>query len=449
MMETTRLSGWGRTAPVNARLHRSTSDELCERIGRSALTWVPRGMGRAYGDAAVLAGGNVVSLTDNRLAIDVENEWAICSADVTIDQVIEAAVPRGFFVPVTPGTRMVSIGGAVAADIHGKNHHHDGSFGDHVRWLRLLDGRGQVRELRPGTREFDATVGGMGLTGVIIEVCFSLIPIRSPWMTVDTYRVNELDELMSLMRELDAIRRYSVAWIDVMSTGSSLGRGVLTAGDHIADYEPLEYHSPQVIPVGHALPPVNMVNRVTAAAFNELWWRKAPRQRLEERQSIPHFFHPLDGVGAWNRLYGPAGFIQHQFCVPDGAEDVLREVVGVWSSSRMPSSLNVLKRFGPGSVRPLSFPMAGWTLTVDVPAKGGERLRTTLERIDHLVLDGGGRHYLAKDSYLRPGSIRRGYPRLREWRQVRDEMDPDGRWTSDLARRLGLVGAPMHVEGLS
>ena len=153
MMETMRLSGWGRTAPVNARLHRSTSDELCERIGRSELTWVPRGMGRAYGDAAVLAGGNVVSLTDDRLAIDVEKGWAICSADVTIDQVIEAAVPRGFFVPVTPGTRMVSIGGAVAADIHGKNHHHDGSFGDHVRWLRLVDSRGQVRDLRPGTRE--------------------------------------------------------------------------------------------------------------------------------------------------------------------------------------------------------------------------------------------------------------------------------------------------------
>ena len=445
MSENARLSGWGRTAPVNVRRHYESVGSVERSMSATSGAWLARGMGRAYGDAAVLAGGNVVSLSDNRLEIDEAAGWAICSADVTIDRVISAAVPRGFFVPVTPGTRMVSVGGAVAADIHGKNHHHDGSFGDHVRWLKLVDGAGVTHQLVPGTKEFDATVGGMGLTGLITEVCFSLIPIVSPRMVVDTYRVENLGELMMRMRELDAHHRYAVAWIDVMSSGRHLGRGVLTAGDHSPEPEPLDYRAPRILAAGRFLPPVNLVNRLTTSMFNELWWRKAPRSRQGELQRIPTFFHPLDGVGGWNRLYGPRGFIQHQICVPDGAEEVLHQVVSAWSRSRLPSSLNVLKRFGPGSDRPLSFPMSGWTLTVDVPANGAATLRTTLDKIDALVLDAGGRHYLAKDAYLRPRAVERGYPRLAEWRAVRDAMDPQGRWCSDLGTRLELVSPQVSV----
>ena len=449
MIQSERLAGWGRTAPVTVHRRYGTTDSVPKVIGASDEMWLARGMGRAYGDAAVLAGGNVVSLSDDRLIIDEDSGCAVCSADVTIDRVIAAAVPRGYFVPVTPGTRLVSVGGAVAADIHGKNHHHDGTFGDHVRWIRLVDGSGVEHQLLPGSKEFEATVGGMGLTGLITEVCFSLIPIVSPRMIVDTYRVSGLVDLMSTMKELDAQHRYAVAWIDVMSAGAGLGRGVLTAGDHSSESEPLDYRSPRILPVGRLLPPVNLVNRASTSAFNEMWWRKAPRRRIGEAQSIPAFFHPLDGVGGWNRLYGRHGFVQHQICVPDGADEVLHEVVSTWSCSRIPSSLNVLKRFGPGNGRPLSFPLSGWTLTVDVPANGGSALRSTLRLIDDLVLDAGGRHYLAKDSYLRAAAVERGYPELGAWREVRNEMDPHGRWCSELGKRLGLVPRQPAVAGFA
>lgn len=441
------LAGWGRTSPVRCAVAQVGEEGARATLAESARTWIPRGMGRAYGDAAVNAGGGVLRVESGRIEIDHSTGRAVCAADVTIDDLIAASVPLGYFVPVTPGTRFVSLGGAVAADIHGKNHHRDGSIGDHLIALRLLDGSGSIRVLRPGMPEFDTTVGGMGLTGLILEVTLELIPIRSPRMSVDTFRVETLVDLMHLMREKDLTHRYSVAWIDVMARGRRLGRSVLTVGDHLAEDEVLEYHKPRVLPFGALCPPVNLLSRSSARAFNEMWWRKAPKSRLEEPQTIPAFFHPLDGVGDWNRLYGRSGFLQHQFCIPDSSEELLLEVVRVWSESRLPSSLNVLKRFGTGSHRPLSFPIAGWTLTVDVPVVRGDVLSSTLKRLDAMVLEAGGRHYLAKDAYLAAESVARGYPRLEEWRAVRDAMDPDGRWVSDLGRRLGLVSPGAVVGG--
>ena len=447
MMEYKTISGWGRTSPVRSGVVRGDERAVREALEAPGVAWAPRGMGRSYGDAAVNAGGGVLQLDGGGIEIDASTGRAVCTADVTIDDLIARAVPLGYFVPVTPGTRFVSLGGAVAADIHGKNHHRDGSIGEHVLEVQLLDGSGSALRLRPGTPEFDATVGGMGLTGLILEVTLQLTPIRSPRMSVDTHRVGSLVELMDRMREKDMTHRYSVAWIDVMKRGRRMGRGVLTVGDHLPDDEPLVYQKPRVLPIGRLCPPINLLSRLSATAFNEAWWRKAPKARLHEPQTIPKFFHPLDAIGDWNRLYGPRGFLQHQFCIPDASEEILIEVVRAWAASGLPSSLNVLKRFGPGSGRPLSFPTAGWTLTVDVPVVRSGILSETLSRVDAMVLDAGGRHYLAKDAYLSPDHVRRGYPHLEEWRALRDTMDPEGRWSSDLGRRLGLVAPSAPVKG--
>jgi decaprenylphospho-beta-D-ribofuranose 2-oxidase len=351
-------------------------------------------------------------------------------------------------VPVTPGTRFVTIGGAIASDIHGKNHHRDGSFGDHVTRLRMMLADTTVVDIGPDRDPelFWATVGGMGLTGVILDATFALIPIETSLMSVETRRIDNLDEIMLRMSESDADFRYSVAWIDLLARGRHLGRGVLTNGDHArADQldskhagAPLAYSGKQLVGVPPVVPAAGVINRVSVAAFNELWYRKAPAERLGELQSIGAYFHPLDLVGDWNRVYGRGGFLQFQFVVPFGAEATLRTVVERISAARLPIFLTVLKRFGPSNPGPLSFPMSGWTLAIDVSARAAN-LSPLLTGLDRLVLDAGGRHYLAKDFHTTPAAIRRGYPRLDEWLAVRRRVDPAGVWASDLSRRLHLA----------
>lgn len=446
------LSGWGRAAPgasdvvdvAPATLAAAVKD-LPRRGG------IARGLGRSYGDPAQNSGGHVLRLTDatDRIAVDDARGTVTVGAGVSIDDLLAAIVPRGYFVPVTPGTRYVTIGGAIASDIHGKNHHRDGSFGNHVVALRLMLADTTVVDIGPD-READlfwATVGGMGLTGVIIDATVRLIPIETSRMSVETRRLGDIDEVMSRMAESDARFTYSVAWIDLLARGRHLGRGVLTNGEHAtraeldsrAAADPLEYRARQLVTVPPVIPAPGVINRLTVTAFNELWYRRAPRARSGELQSIPAYFHPLDLVGDWNRVYGRQGFLQYQFVVPSGAEDVLRTVIERISAASLPIFLTVLKRFGAGNPAPLSFPTAGWTLAIDVGA-GLAGLSELLHGLDALVLDAGGRHYLAKDHQTTPAAIRRGYPRLDEWRAVRDRVDPAGVWASDLSRRLGLSG---------
>lgn len=366
---------------------------------------------------------------------------------MSIDQLLTIIVPLGWFVPVTPGTRFVTVGGAVASDIHGKNHHRDGSFGSHVTNLRMMLADTSIVDVGPNRNPdlFWATIGGMGLTGVVIDVTLQMIPIETSRIVVETRRIDNLDEILSEMVAAEARHRYSVAWIDMMANGTHLGRGILTEGDHarLNDLDqstaaaPLRYAAGQLLKVPSVVPPAGLINRASAAAFNELWFRTAPRERIGEIQSISQYFHPLDFVADWNRIYGRGGFIQYQFVVPVGAEPMLRTAIELISKASLPIFLTVLKRFGPGNLAPMSFPTEGWTLAVDVPARcpGLSELLCTLDR---LVLDAGGRHYLAKDSHMRPEAVRRGYPRLDEWLAVRSRVDPTGLWASDLGRRLCL-----------
>ncbi len=445
------LTGWGRTNATVAEVLELPDHEvpaaLKEAGSRGALV---RGLGRSYGDAAQNAGGLVLRLlgSAHQSVLDAARGTVAVPAGVSIDELLRVIVPRGFFVPVTPGTRFVTIGGAVASDIHGKNHHGDGSFGNHVESLTMLLADGSRVVVGPDQRPelFWATVGGMGLTGVILEVTMRLIPIETSLMSVDTTRIPDLDTLLTAMAEGDDDYRYSVAWIDPQAKGRSLGRSVLGRGDHARleqltpkqAIDPLAYGARQLVTMPPLVPPMGVINHATVAAFNEVWYRKAPRHREDEVQTIANFFHPLDMVGSWNRIYGTQGMLQYQVVVPFGAEETMRTVIERFAASGTASFLAVLKRFGPGSLAPLSFPAPGWTLTLDVPAGTGG-LGDLLHSLDRLVLDAGGRHYFAKDSVTTPEAIRRGYPRLAEWKAVRDAVDPTGMWQSDLSRRLGLT----------
>jgi decaprenylphospho-beta-D-ribofuranose 2-oxidase len=408
-----------------------------------------RGLGRSYGDAAQNAGGLVMRLLGGTgdVQLDPLAGTATVGAGVSIDDLLRVIVPHGFFVPVTPGTRFVTIGGAVASDIHGKNHHADGSFANHLLRLTMLLADGSRVEVGPEHESelFWATVGGMGLTGAIIDATFRLLPVETSSMSVDTLRLTDLDHAFAELTAADEHYRYSVAWVDLMAKGRHMGRGVWTRGDHtrLGDVPPdrrsraLDYSASQLIDVPAVVPPPGLVNRLTATAFNELWFRKAPVHRVGQQMSIASFFHPLDLAGSWNRVYGRPGMLQYQFVVPFGQEEAMRTVVERLVASQAPIVVTVLKRFGAGNQAPLSFPCPGWTLAIDVPAASGG-LGDLLHSLDRVVLDAGGRHYFAKDATTSPATIAKGYPRLDEWKAIRRRVDPHGVWQSDLARRLGL-----------
>jgi decaprenylphospho-beta-D-ribofuranose 2-oxidase len=452
------LAGWGGSPrsvadvvrPIGLR---EVSPLLAEArgAGRSVLA---RGLGRAYGDAATSTGAVVLDLTgfDRILEFDPEQRAVTVEAGMSLDALLRWSVPRGFFVPVTPGTRHVTVGGAIAADVHGKNHHREGSIGNWLAGLRLATPAGEI-ELGPGTdaEGYWATVGGMGLTGVILEATLRLLPIETSLVKVDTERAANLDDCMSRMDEGDAGYRYSVAWVDCVRRGRSLGRAVLTRGDHasmedldvskppggVSRSEPLAYGPRQLaaIPIDA---PLRLASVPSVTAFNEAWFRKSPRRRIGELQGLATFFHPLDVLGGWNRLYGRRGFTQYQVAVPFGAEHVVRDLIEALSGRGFPSLLAVLKRFGPSNPAPLSFPTAGWTLALDIPL-GRPGLAALLDRTDADVASAGGRVYFAKDGRLRPDLVEEMYPRLAEWRSVRDRLDPDAVLASDLGRRVGLV----------
>jgi decaprenylphospho-beta-D-ribofuranose 2-oxidase len=444
------LSGWGRTAPSRARvLHPAGAEDAVEAVlGAGNRGVVARGLGRGYGDCAQNAGGWVLDGPSLSGLIDVDLERGLvrARAGTSLDELMRWLVPLGLFVPVTPGTRQVTVGGAIAADIHGKNHHVKGSWCNHLVGLRLVDGRGEVRDLTPdGDPEaFWATAGGMGLTGVVVDATIRMTPVGSSLISVDTDRATDLDDVMSMMVEGDDRYEYSVAWIDLLARGKRMGRSILERGRFATRDEalasgvedPLRFATHQ-LPSPPDLVPSGLLNHLTIKAFNELWFRKAPVRRRNELRGIEAFFHPLDMVADWNRMYGPRGFLQWQFAVPESGAEVVRTAVERLSGAGVSSFLAVLKRFGPGNEGPLSFPISGWTLALDIPVMTGiERL---LDELDDEVVSAGGRIYLAKDSRVRPELLAEMYPRLDEWRDTRDKLDPEGRFHSDLSRRLSLT----------
>jgi len=448
MGETHLFTGWGRTAYSGAGVTRPGAAEAVVEALRNAgpRGVLPRGLGRSYGDVAQNAGGTILDMTamGGLVGLDPQAGTLTVMAGESLDAILRATVPRGWFLPVTPGTRYVTVGGAIANDIHGKNHHRAGSIGDHLVSFEMALPSGEVVTVTPeeDAELFDGTLGGMGLTGVITRATLRMLPITTSRVRQDTDRCADLDQLMTLMASEDDDYRYSVAWIDCLARGKALGRGILTRGDH-ADIDdlphaqrldPLKYAPTSLAGVPALMPGV--MNPLSARAFNELWFRRAPARERGRPVAIAPFFHPLDAVRDWNRLYGRRGFVQYQFVVPFGQETVIRAVVETLAAAGCPSFLAVLKRFGPGRGM-LSFPMPGWTLALDIPA-GARDLAASLDGFDRRVIEAGGRVYLAKDSRLDPGSLRAMYPELSRWQEVRERVDPQRRLRSDLERRLDL-----------
>lgn len=447
---TATLTGWGRLAPTAAQVCEPASPGQIADLLRAAPARgvIARGLGRSYNNAAQNERGMVIATPAlNRITdLDAASGLVTCEAGVSLEQLMITGLPVCWFVPVSPGTRQVTIGGAIAADVHGKNHHLAGSFARHVRWFDLLLPDGSERRVTPDgdPQLFWGTAGGMGLTGIILRARIQLTRVETSRVRVDTVRAGNIDEAMTYLSDTDDRYGYTVAWLDCLATGASLGRSVITSGDFakVADLGPKDRGDPLAFRPSARLGapdlfPSGLINRYTVALFNELWFRKAPRRRDGEIQTISAFFHPLDGVRSWNRVYGPAGFRQYQFVVPFGQEQTVRRAVERISLAHAPSFVTVLKRFGPGDDGLLSFPMAGWTLALDFPART-PGLASLLNWLDEQVVAAGGRVYLAKDSRVSPEALAAMYPRLEEFRKMRADLDPAGLMASDLSRRLGL-----------
>lgn len=380
----------------------------------------------------------------NRVAsFDEKTGLLRAEAGTSLADILETFVPQGWFPPVVPGTRFVSLGGSVAADIHGKNHHHAGTFGRHVTGLEIVTADGSRLHCSPDVEPelFWATVGGMGLTGIITEVELQLIPIETPYMIVQQTQAKDLDRSLGMLEGEQWDDAYTVAWIDC-GIGRGLGRSILIRGHHAKRADlPRRLRETNGIPRSRQLKlPFGFssffLNRFTMAAFNETFYGWQGRRAAPFIDTFDRFFFPLDRIENWNRMYGRKGFVQYQCVLPLAeSERGLQEIMEELARSRRSSFLSVLKRFGPEGSGLLSFPMAGHTLTLDFPIRD-EGLFPFLDRLDHIVLKHGGRVYLAKDARMRAETFQAMYPRFAEWQRVKSRVDPEIRFDSDMARRL-------------
>ncbi|OYT72276.1 MAG: FAD-linked oxidase [Chloracidobacterium sp. CP2_5A] len=447
------LASWGRFPVTPTELLRpARQDDLLSLLGeRRYAALIGRGYGRSYGDAALNAGGAVVEQTrfDRLLAFDESAGVLVAEAGLRLKEILETFAPRGWFLPVTPGTKHVSLGGALACDIHGKNHHCDASFSSYVEWFELLTADGRIRRCSKAEQPdlFWATAGGMGLTGFILTVALKLRRIETTYIGVDYARTRDLDETIERCEAEDHRYRYAVCWIDCLATGKRLGRSVLMRGDHLAAAElpaqlrkhPLTLPRKREVTVPFSFPN-GVINPLTVRAFNTAFYYQHPKARSGAVVDFDSYFYPLDAVLEWNRVYGRRGFIQYQPALPlETSRATLIKLLERLSQAKIASFLAVLKRFGPQEGL-LSFPMPGYTLALDIPMTGA-RMLAVLDELDELVAQAGGRIYLGKDARLKPRHLEAMYPRLPEWRRIKQAVDPEGIFSSDLSRRVGLTPA--------
>lgn len=433
------FSGWGRLAraPMLAARPERASElpALLAAAGSEGI--IVHAGGRSYGDSALNAGGRAILTRrlDRLLAFDPASGLLAAESGVRFEDLRRVLLPRGFLAPVTPGTAFATLGGAVAHDVHGKNQDQAGNFGRHVEWLDLILPSGELRRLTPADRLFRATVGGLGLTGVILAVAFRMTPVPSRFVAVRERRVADLDAFLAALEEERRRAVYSVGWIDALARGRALGRGIVEA----ADPAPAEMGDAYAEARRRRLPldlPAIALNPRSIAAFNALYWRRVPIEGRVRRRAYDRFLYPLDAIADWNRLYGRRGFHQFQALLPAPAG--IRALLEACAGSRAASFLAVLKTMGQEGTGLLSFGGSGHSLALDFPA--GPGIDDLLRRLERLVLDHGGRIHLAKDSRLSAAGFAAMHPRLPEFRGVLAEVDPAGRMRSDLARRLAIRG---------
>jgi decaprenylphospho-beta-D-ribofuranose 2-oxidase len=443
-----RLTGWGRFPAETCNLFRPEKQRDIEvaLVDGDQPHYISRGLGRSYGDAALNAESGVIShVRLNRfLSFDPKTAILECEAGVSFAEIGDVFLPRGYFAPVTPGTKFVTIGGAIAADVHGKNHHRDGTIAGFVVDMTLLLPSGAVMVCSPTVQErvFWATVGGMGLTGIILSARLQLRRVESAYILVDYEKSADLDGALRAFADTDESYQYSMAWMDCLARGRSLGRSVLMRGNHapaarvVRDRQPLTPPRKRVLGIPFA-PPFGVLNRLTVGPFNAVYYRQH-RDRTNQLVNVDSFFYPLDSIHHWNRLYGKRGFVQYQVAFPlEGGREALIALLERFVASGRTSFLTVLKRFGPGNAGLLSFPFEGYTLTLDLPVT--DDLPNFVRGLDELIVQRGGRVYLAKDALLAPETFAVMYPRLGEFLEVKRSLDPLSKLSSTLARRLGMI----------
>jgi FAD/FMN-containing dehydrogenase len=436
----TLVSGWGRFPVVDSDVLRPRSFAA---VGEAVSAGtVARGSGRAYGDAAIGAVRTVAMTGFDRVrSFDPATGRIRLEAGVLLSDLIDTFGPRGFLPFVVPGTRFVTVGGAIAADVHGKNHHCEGGFGRYVDSLLLRTGQGEVIEAsrEQNSDAFFATVGGMGLTGIILEATMRLRRVETGWIRERVISASDLD---AAMRALEAGNEatYSVAWIDCVARGRDLGRSLIYLGEHASSEDlaqgagafPAEKNSRLSVPIDL---PSMVLNRTSIRAFNELYYRMGARRAGSSHVvSLYPYFFPLDSIGEWNRIYGKRGFLQHQCVIPEAnARAALGEILDRVARRGDASFLAVLKKLGQGDGI-LSFPLPGYTLALDFPVKGD--ILNFLDEIDRLVVGAGGRLYLAKDARQSRATFEAGYPALSRFKAIRKSLDPGGVIRSKLSQRL-------------
>ncbi len=433
------IAGWGRHPVGRGRVERP--ERLALPAGGRPL--VPRGLGRAYGDPALPSspGGLVLETTraDRIHSFEPATGRLHCEAGLSLAEILRVFVPRGWFPPVTPGTKFVTVGACVACDVHGKNHHRDGSFGSFVDRVTLCTADGRLVECGPDRERelFLATLGGMGLTGLIVDVTLRLRRVESPWIVLETQGMASLDAMLEGLRLSATHWPYTVGWIDCLARGADLGRGILMRGRHATQVEAGMRRAPRALPLRVPFDaPEWLLNPLFMRWFNRLYaWSHGTALR---RRVVPYdaFFYPLDAVGQWNRLYGRRGFLQYQCVLPRAAGPrpvaILLERLGVAGAA---SFLAVIKDCGPASDAYLSFPMEGTTLALDLPNRGAVT-EALVHDLNATVIEHGGRVYLAKDAVTRAEDFARMMPRLAEWRAVRERWDPGHRFRSAQSVRL-------------
>ena len=444
-MARARLTGWGRHPVIDGDIEQLRSiDELCQRV-RSGRPLIARGNGRAYGDAGINAEGTVSMLHfDRLLGLEATRGVLVGEAGLLLDDLLGVFVPRGWFPPVSPGTRYVTLGGMVAADVHGKNHPIAGSFGSYVQWLDVIVANGDIVRCSRDSQAalFAATLGGMGLTGVILRCCIRLMRISSAYLNRSRIVTNNLVETLAAFQRTETAS-YRVAWIDCLQRGATLGRALVDVAEHADARElpppsrdrPFQVrpHTALVLPF---TPPFSPLNSLTVSAFNALYYGAGKRAATTKLLDYQQWFYPLDSIAHWNRLYGRHGFAQYQCVLPlANAEAGLGELLREIADSRCGSFLSVLKRLGP-STGALSFPTEGYTLALDFP--WSQTVATLMLRLDEIVIKYGGHLYLAKDARVTRANFERMQPRVAEFRDARAASGAAAVFQSRLSERLGL-----------
>jgi len=433
----TNVSGFGRYPTIDATIDAPRSyTQMSETLVKSQKPCLARGMGRSYGDSALAPVLLMCTQFNMILAFDVDTGVVRCEAGVTFRDLLSVCVPKGWFVPVTPGTQYVTMAGAIASDVHGKNHHHVGCMSQWVRAIKIMLGDGSImdcsQEVHPEL--FRATCGGMGLTGIILEITLQLIAIDSAYIEQTTFKVPTLESALEAF-EIHQDASYSVAWIDVLSRGSALGRSVIMLGETAKNGE-WKLPEKRCLSVPIDLPSF-CLNRYTVSAFNSLYFNRAPKQQINQ-VAYTSFFYPLDVVQNWNRLYGRSGFTQYQCVIPKAAGlEGLRKLLMCISDAGLGSFLSVLKMFGKENQNYLSFPMEGYTLALDFKIQ--PKLFPLLNTLDHIVLDHGGRLYLTKDCRMSANVFQQSYPQWQVFEEIRKKYSAIGVFGSEQSKRLGLA----------